>query len=140
MGDTITRPINVGGGTLQGRQIPEEPLYIILNVDISKRWDWPYCDEAKLPPGGSCCVDCRDPKCTNYQPHLVTLCKDLEDPEEPAYYDIDYVRIWQRKNKSNLGCSPIAMPTEGWIESHKARYNSPVASEPWKQVFAGGHT
>jgi len=136
--ETVQKPISVKGGTLQGRQIPEEPLYMILNVDMSVRWGWPSCNESLLretDPEASCCVDCRNATCTKYQPHLETLCKVLD---EPTYYDIDYVRIWQRPNKTSLDCSPAAMPTRGWIESHAARYNTEVGSEPLKPIFAGG--
>ena len=29
------------GGTMRSRQMPTEPMYMMLNVDSSPRWGWP---------------------------------------------------------------------------------------------------
>uniref|UniRef100_A0A7S4T845 GH16 domain-containing protein n=1 Tax=Alexandrium monilatum TaxID=311494 RepID=A0A7S4T845_9DINO len=118
-------------GTMLGRQIPEEPMYIILNVDMSMNWGWQDCEHGKC----GCCTDCSDPKCTGCPglPWLGGLCQQL-----PADYSIDYVRVYQRKGARRTECSPKDFPTEGWIESHKSKYNLPTSTEPLKPVLAGG--
>jgi beta-glucanase (GH16 family) len=126
-------------GRMLGRQMPEEPSYIMLNIDLSTRWGWPDC-RADLC---DCCTDCRDPKCTtcyypgdtttNHRQWMADLCKTL-----PAYYEIDYVRLWQRKNNVRTSCSPKDYPTQGWIESHRERYILPNFNEPLRPVLAGG--
>ena len=41
-------------------RIPTEPSYLILNIDLSTRWGWPYC-----PTHCDCaCVDCSNASCT----------------------------------------------------------------------------
>ena len=132
-------------GTLHGRMIPQEPSYLILNIDLSTRWGWPSCRES---PTCNCCNDCTDPAClecypafpngtadtsVNFKQWLVDLCKDL-----PAYYEIDYVRAYQRSGARRVGCSPRDYPTQGWIESHRDRYTLPYLHEPLRPVLAGG--
>jgi hypothetical protein len=127
-------------GKLLGRQMPEEPSYIMLNIDLSTRWGWPDCDTNYC----DCCSDCRDPKCTTcyypWQPEanqrqwLAELCKTL-----PAWYEIDYVRLWQRRGNTRTSCSPKDYPTQGWIESHRERYILPNMNEPLRPVLAGGY-
>merc|ERR1712216_753659 len=126
-------------GKMLGRQIPEEPTYIMLNIDLATRWGWPdsnseFCD---------CCSDCRDPKCTtcyypwdpqnNARQWLADLCTTL-----PASYDIDYVRVWQKPGNTRTSCDPADYPTQGWIESHRDRYLLPNMNEPLRPVLAGG--
>lgn len=118
-------------GTMLGRQIPEEPMYIILNVDMSMNWGWQDCEHGRC----GCCTDCNNPECTTCAglPWLTGLCQQL-----PADYSIDYVRVYQRKGARRTECSPPDFPTEGWIESHKANYILPTMDEASKPVFAGG--
>jgi hypothetical protein len=127
-------------GRMLGRQMPEEPSYLMLNIDLSTRWGWPDCN----PKYCNCCSDCRDTKCTtcyypweptkNSRQWLANLCKTL-----PAWYEIDYVRVWQRPNNIRTGCSPKDYPTQGWIESHRDRYVLPNMNEPLRPVLSGGH-
>jgi hypothetical protein len=131
---------NSSYGNMLGRIIPEEPSYIMLNIDLSTRWGWPDCN----PDYCNCCSDCRDPKCTtcyypwepttNSRQWLAELCKSL-----PAWYEIDYVRLWQRPNNTRTSCSPKDYPTQGWIESHRDRYVLPNMNEPLRPVLSGGH-
>lgn len=126
-------------GTLFGREMPKEPSYLILNIDLSTRWGWPYCNENYC----DCCTDCNDPKCTtcflpwdkntNQRQWLADLCAKL-----PAFYEIDYIRIWQRQGSKQTGCSPSSYPTQGWIESHRDRYVAPNMNEPLRPILAGG--
>ena len=44
--------------------------------------------------------------------------------EFPAEMLVDYVRIYQRKNAQNVGCSPPDYPTEDYINNHWEAYNS----------------
>ena len=64
---------------------------------------------------------------------LAELCGDL-----PAYYQIDWIRIWQLPGNKRVGCNPSDYPTEGWIESHREDYIFPYYDEPLRPVFAGG--
>lgn len=43
----------------------------------------------------------------------------------PAKYLIDYVRVYQRKDQINVGCSPKDMPTEDYINDHINAYSNP---------------
>jgi hypothetical protein len=126
-------------GRMLGRQMPEEPSYLMLNIDLSTRWGWPDCNKKYC----DCCSDCRDKKCTtcyypwqktvNSRQWLADLCKTL-----PAWYEIDYVRLWQRPNNIRTSCSPKDYPTQGWIESHRDRYVLPNMNEPLRPVLSGG--
>jgi len=126
-------------GKMLGRQIPEEPTYIMLNIDLATRWGWPDCNSEFC----DCCSDCRDPKCTtcyypwdpqnNARQWLADLCTTL-----PASYDIDYVRVWQKPGNTRTSCDPADYPTQGWIESHRDRYLLPNMNEPLRPVLAGG--
>ena len=51
------KPLHRNGqyvGTMQGRKMPEEPSYLILNMDMSTRWGWPQCHEAWAGGGEKC--------------------------------------------------------------------------------------
>jgi Beta-glucan synthesis-associated protein SKN1/KRE6/Sbg1 len=42
----------------------------------------------------------------------------------PAEMLVDYVRVYQRKGSSNVGCSPKAYPTADYINNHLDAYHS----------------
>ena len=44
---------------------------------------------------------------------------DIENLPFPSYMMIDYIRVYQRPEKMNVGCSPPDMPTSQWINCHK---------------------
>ena len=130
-------------GVMKGRQIPQEPSYVTLNIDLSTRWGWVECD----PTVCNCCNECR-PECTtchskrldgsvdttvNHRAWLQKLCDDL-----PGFYEIDYVRVYQRPGATRIGCNPADHPTEGWIQSHYQKYVLHSRDEPLRPVFAGG--
>lgn len=43
----------------------------------------------------------------------------------PTKYLIDYVRVYQRKDRVNVGCSPKNMPTHDYIQDHINAYTNP---------------
>jgi hypothetical protein len=47
---------------------------------------------------------------------------DIDALPIPAHMIIDSVRVWQRPDKLNVGCSPKGMPTEQWIACHREDY------------------
>ncbi len=47
---------------------------------------------------------------------------DIDALPIPAHMIIDNVRVWQRPDKLNVGCSPKGMPTEQWIACHRDDY------------------
>jgi beta-glucan synthesis-associated protein KRE6 len=44
--------------------------------------------------------------------------------EFPAQMLIDYVRVYQRKGQTNIGCDPKDYPTADYIARHPEAYNS----------------
>lgn len=46
----------------------------------------------------------------------------------PAVMQVDYVRIYQRKGQTNIGCDPPDYPTKKYIDDHPSAYSS--ASSP----------
>ena len=74
--------------TIGERMIPVEPMYMIMNLGMSR--DFGEVDVENLP--------------------------------FPADMDIEWVRVYQRPNKVNVGCNPPDYPTEQWIACHKDKY------------------
>ena len=54
---------------------------------------------------------------------------DLENLAFPSYMMVDYIRVYQRADKLNVGCSPPDYPTEQWIACHKDRYMTSAEDE-----------
>jgi hypothetical protein len=42
----------------------------------------------------------------------------------PAEMLVDYVRVYQRKGSTNVGCSPKDYPTAEYIDNHLEAYQS----------------
>ena len=42
----------------------------------------------------------------------------------PAELKFDYVRVYQRKGQSNVGCDPSNYPTADYIANHPVAYSS----------------
>jgi hypothetical protein len=129
-----------GGGTMLGRKIPDEPMYLILNVDLSPRWGFPYCDPGRC----DCCFDCGKADCltcledvngtvVDTRQWLSALCDSL-----PQDYEIDYVRVYQREGEENIGCDPLPRPTAEFIRAHEERYTPSGSDEALKPVASGG--
>lgn len=116
-------------GRLLGREIPSEPVYLLMNIDVSSNWGWEECD----PSSCSCCTNCSDPNCQVCRKKLQAFCKTL-----PATYEVDYIRVYQPRGSVSHGCSPDHHPTEGWIQSRRSRYVAPNMDEPLRPVYAGG--
>ncbi|KAL4430015.1 hypothetical protein ABPG77_004385 [Micractinium sp. CCAP 211/92] len=47
---------------------------------------------------------------------------DIDNLTFPAYYKVNYVRVYQEPSKVNLGCSPKAYPTAQWLACHRDTY------------------
>jgi beta-glucanase (GH16 family) len=61
----------------------------------------------------------------------------LIDTIFPATMEIDYIRIYQRKDAINVGCDPKNFPTSAYIETYKDIYTNPNLTvwqdtkQPW---------
>ena len=42
----------------------------------------------------------------------------------PAIMQVDYVRVYQRKGQTNIGCDPADYPTKTYIDNHPDAYSS----------------
>ena len=83
------------------------------------------------PEGELLCRDCADARCLQCPEQtgwLEDFCKDV-DPENPAEYKIDYVRVYQDTSDPahTLGCSPPEYPTKDYIEENWDKYTF----DPW---------
>ncbi|KAI0090615.1 beta-glucan synthesis-associated [Irpex rosettiformis] len=54
----------------------------------------------------------------------------------PAEMRVDYVRVYQRKGQTNIGCSPTRFPTADYIDRHMDAYTNPNISY-WTKVPSG---
>lgn len=110
-----------------GSRIPNEPSYVIMNTAISTSWGFP------APPYGCNDYDCKtvEGKC-GFNPGF---CQTL-----PAYFHVDYVRVYQNKNDSSqtIGCNPKEYPTKKFIQAHAYRYKTLLDPHPLKQIKVGG--
>lgn len=50
---------------------------------------------------------------------------DLTTMIFPAVMQVDYVRIYQRKGQTNIGCDPPDYPTKKYIDDHPLAYSNP---------------
>ncbi|GJE91332.1 glycoside hydrolase family 16 protein [Phanerochaete sordida] len=50
---------------------------------------------------------------------------DLTTMEFPAVMLVDYVRVYQRKGQTNVGCDPPQYPTAEYIKNHVEAYTNP---------------
>jgi hypothetical protein len=48
----------------------------------------------------------------------------------PAELKVDYVRVYQRKGHTNVGCDPPDYPTATYIENHIEAYTSMINPPP----------
>jgi hypothetical protein len=115
-----------------GSQIPNEPSYIIFNTAVASSWGFPM----PCPPGCSCsCYDCSDPECACS--FFSGFCESL-----PAYFMVDYVRVYQNKNDTahTQTCDPISHPTKRFIDANEFRYLGYEGTHPLKELNIGGGT
>ena len=112
--DRFIYGIEANALNITGALIPEEPMYLILQMGIDKSWGFPRT----CPKGCSCdCFDCNREECRCALPE--GFCDNL-----PGVFLIDYVRIYQDKSNKNhtIGCSPPSHPTEKYIQYYQNRY------------------
>ncbi|EJF56767.1 beta-glucan synthesis-associated [Dichomitus squalens LYAD-421 SS1] len=50
---------------------------------------------------------------------------DLTTMVFPAIMQVDYVRVYQRKGQTNIGCDPPDYPTKDYIANHLEAYSNP---------------
>ena len=115
---------------ITGAQIPEEPMYLLLNTAMSKTWGFPQ----PCPEGCACdCYDCRDEKCSCALP--TNMCDNF-----PAEFEIDWVRLYQKVNDSSqtIGCSTTDYPTSRYIKGHKKLFMGEHDTEPLQPQIVGG--
>eukprot|EP00966_Prymnesium_polylepis_P329252 7384986-Prymnesium_polylepis.1 len=69
----------------------------------------------------------------NIRAWLADLCDTL-----PAYYLIDYVRVYQRPDSIQTSCDPPSHPTRVWIDSHEEQYKAGEMEAALLAVVPGG--
>jgi len=124
---------SIGKNTMKnvtGAQIPQEPMYLLLNTALSKTWGFPQPCPANCPCD---CYDCRETKCACAVP--VGMCDNF-----PAVFEIDYVRVYQNKLDKNqvVGCSTPDFPTSRYIDGHKELFMGEEDTEPLQPIKVGG--
>lgn len=141
----ITRDGGNAWGTLPRRALPEEPMYILLNVDISPDWGWPnhYPGSSECGPVCDCsCVSCQNPLCRhcvdpqgrNLWAWYDDFCEQIEN--ETAYR-VDYVRAYQPREAVQVGCDPPEYPTAQFIADQPERYTAFGSEVPLLGVAPG---
>ncbi|RLN88246.1 hypothetical protein BBJ28_00020728 [Nothophytophthora sp. Chile5] len=110
--DSIINVVQNANSTNPTKIMLEEPMYLIFNVALSKKW-------AVSPPnpGEACRGDGSDEQ-TN------RICDSF-----PMYMKVDHVRIYQdmgvdqdADSYMQVGCDPASHPTKEWIEGHLDEY------------------
>ena len=126
---------SINGSELQRvsqTEIPSEPMYVLMNVAVSKDWSFPDAWYLNCPTK---CWSCFDPQCQCALPK--GYCETF-----PSTMEIDYVRVYQAASdgRHTLGCSPPSHPTADFIAAHKERYMVPGQNtdEPLQPVAKGG--
>lgn len=133
--------------------IPFEPMYLILNMDISPRWGWNGCNphDPCMKEAGICnninqlsCYDCSDPnclQCPRFTSWLQDFCQDV-NPDNAAIYKIDYIRSYQdpQDPSHTVGCDPPDYPTRDYITQNWQAYTFATWKDdaPLKIVMHGG--
>ena len=111
-------------------EIPSEPMYVVMNLAVSKDWGFPDAWFNGCPKK---CWSCLDPECACALPK--TFCGSI-----PTSLEIDYVRLYQptSQGKYSVGCSPPNRPTKEFIEANKDAYKLAGQTEPLQEVNIGG--
>lgn len=113
-------------------EIPSEPMYLLMNTAVASSWGFPK----PCPDGCDCsCYQCGNSECTCGLPD--GFCDNF-----PAFFEIDYVRVYQAVNDSKhvLGCSTEKRPTARFIKGHKEDYVNKFEGqkEPLLTIQRGG--
>jgi len=111
-------------------EIPSEPMYLVMNLAVSKDWGFPDAWFLDCPKK---CWSCFDPECTCALPK--GFCESM-----PTTFDIESVRVYQPKNERGYsrGCSPPNRQTKEFIDSHKDLYKLHEDENPLRAVKIGG--
>ncbi|CAM9695634.1 unnamed protein product [Chrysoparadoxa australica] len=116
---------------ITGAKIPDEPMYLLFNTAVSSMWGFPApCNF------DNCSCDCWDPRVKK----CLCAIPDGMDALLPAYYLIDWVRVYQNPNNPNekVGCDTDTHPTAKWIEGHADVYKDPDEDHVLLPVKKGG--
>lgn len=113
-------------------EIPSEPMYLVMNLAVSKDWGFPDAYFKDCPKK---CWSCLDPECACALPK--GFCDSI-----PTSLEIDSVRVYQPTNEPrySMGCSPPHRPTKEFIEAHKEAYKLREEENPLKEIVVGGST
>ncbi|TFY65614.1 hypothetical protein EVG20_g5481 [Dentipellis fragilis] len=65
---------------------------------------------------------------------------DLSTMTFPSEMLVDYVRVYQRKDSVNIGCSPKDYPTEDYINNHAEAYNNANLTKWTSGASGAGYT
>ncbi|GLD99595.1 hypothetical protein PINS_up008321 [Pythium insidiosum] len=109
------------------KMIPEEPMYLVMNVAVSKEWS------ATPPNPGRACAD-HSPSANE----SVTTRNDHICREFPLSMKVDYIRVYQDVSSGSnmsVGCDPATHPTREWIQGHLEEYQG---DKNWHIPVAGG--
>ncbi|KAI9912076.1 hypothetical protein PsorP6_009754 [Peronosclerospora sorghi] len=110
--ETIETPPQSAQRNNPTKMMIEEPLYIIMNVALSRSWG-----TTPPHPGQACRGDGTDQEAN-------AICDAF-----PMYMKVDYVRLYQDRgaerdadNYMHVGCDPASHPTKEWIQAHLEEY------------------
>ena len=128
-------------------EIPSEPMYLVMNLAVSKDWGFPDAYFKNCPKK---CWSCLDPECACALPKR--FCGSI-----PTSLEIESVRVYQpvvatakttseagaTTSSSNgprysIGCSPPHRPTKEFIEARKEAYKLRAEENPLKVIAIGG--
>eukprot|EP00934_Nitzschia_sp_Nitz4_P001055 Nitzschia sp. Nitz4//scaffold152_size53828//42992//44854//NITZ4_006750-RA/size53828-augustus-gene-0.93-mRNA-1//1//CDS//3329537226//1055//frame0 len=111
-------------------EIPSEPMYLVMNLAVSKDWGFPDAYFKNCPKK---CWSCLDPECACALPK--GFCENM-----PTSLDIDSVRVYQPRmeNKYTLSCSPPSRPTKEYILAHESFYKREEDEHALKDIQRGG--
>ena len=111
-------------------EIPSEPMYLVMNMAVSKDWGFPDAYFKNCPKK---CWSCLDPDCACGLPR--GFCDNM-----PTSFEIGSVRVYQpvHEPKYTLGCSPPDRPTAEFIEANNDVYKLVDDAAPLKDVLHGG--
>ncbi|KAI0737558.1 beta-glucan synthesis-associated protein-domain-containing protein [Daedaleopsis nitida] len=75
---------------ISGRPVPQEPVYLLMNLGMSKNFGR----------------------------------VDSDNLEFPSTMRVDWIRVYQDPDATNIGCDPPDFPTRTYIEAYKEAYSN----------------
>jgi len=122
-------------------EIPSEPMYLVMNLAVSKDWGFPDAYFKNCPKK---CWSCFDSECSCALPK--GFCSNL-----PTSFEIASVRVYQQmmvsgrnnidvsRSKYTEGCSPPNRPTADYIKANVGLYKAHDEDDtPLKDLIQGG--